>query len=494
MPDAIAVVTGLGSVGPTSKATPVSVVGNTFVLDANALSGALNGSYLKIVVATRCRTGGLTVQSVQYWKKNQSVLPISPNIYVDLTSHTHTRSQNTSYTNVTKNIINDSEVARSQSYDDCSRAIGRAFGIYPPDQSKRLVLRWVNDAVAAARKQFSTMRGYLHWYSELQGVYRPCANGFAMIGSLDRNFAIKTMGAAAELARVYVVAKGEPNPSTELVMAVAFRFLSGPYGEEITCDDRSLWGVMTDRAEKDCDDLTMVACAVVDAIKRGPLPSNVDPVVQYIDDSFRAAYFVQGQATPNVAQCPSGGHCFMLLERRQAGGTSPNLANALVVECTTPMGVPGYDRAVEQSDGSLTVCALKPYDLQKYTAIVALYTATDTYFVRRDTGVQHLGASATDIISGGRGDIYIERIPRLTRLPPSIREGQAYFFYERWTQDMYEALRKFRTGQKDILCRAGQATWTSHTKGVFSRPVFGGSWAVLEGSTIDYTHRQPTLS
>lgn len=478
MGDSIIVITGKGPTGRSSKAV---VATNAGALGPADLAHASNGDYVKLVIARQCRGGGLVVQAVQYWKKKDSGQLLDG----------HGASSLLGYQDVTEKIKQDSKQARTLSFHACTTAIERALGLYPPGQAKTLFTKLLNKAAVQVRKPFESMRGYLHWYSELEGVYRPCANGFAMIETLDRAFALEIMASAIQVAQDYLSMQGVRAPDTELVLAVAFRFLSGPYGEEITCDDRSLWGVMTDRKEKDCDDLSMVACAVVDAVKREPtLPDGVDPAIAYLASTFRKAYFVQGEATPNVAQCPSGGHCFMMLERASSGGSdaAPCLTNALLVECTTPMGLPGFTQFNDKTDSEYTVAALKKYDLNKYTAVVALYTATATYFARHGKSVQHLGVPATDLIAGTDPSICIEAVPPLGPLPETIEAGQEYLFYEQWTAELYDALAAFRSSPQTPACRPGVATWSTTDRGPCCHQVFGGMWAVLSMSDCTQSH------
>ena len=47
----------------------------------------------------------------------------------------------------------------------------------------------------------SDMSGYVHWYSLLDGVSRPCVNGFRMMAFLDFGVAVQLLHNACSLAR-----------------------------------------------------------------------------------------------------------------------------------------------------------------------------------------------------------------------------------------------------------------------------------------------------
>ena len=340
-------------------------------------------------------------------------------------------------------------------------------------------------------------KGYAHWYSLLDGVYRPCVNGFRMMGNLHVDVAVSMLNNACKLARMYVkqfdFKKRLNKIEDELVLTVAFRFLSGPYGTETGNDDRSLWGVMTDREQKDCDDLTMVACAVVYAIKNatGLDLTMHDPALEYLHKNFTRAFFVQGEATPNTAKCKSGGHVFMILTRSTADGGGPvttqSFRNGLLVECTTPMIPPGWDRVENdgENDTGKFVCALKRYDLEKYTSVVALYTPLSMHLVKTDKG---LGVPATDLLTNdptGNRRIHIHTNEPFVIEDKLIAKAQSDFFYEYYDETFVAQLRAImKLGEEEAIPGVlGRASWGRHPKSTsnvcFSYKVGGGTWSIF---------------
>lgn len=346
---------------------------------------------------------------------------------------------------------------------------------------------------------FNNKKGYVHWYSELDGVRRPCVNGFRMMEFLDPVLAAEMLsnacGAARKYIRIFEPVYSNNGSEIELVLTVALRFLSGPYGEETGNDDRSLWGVMTDRKQKDCDDLTMIACAVFHAIKRAPdLPlEQYDDAVAYLKDTFTQAFFVQGQATPDVAHVGAGGHVFMILTRGNVVPvTVDSFRNGLLVECTTPMMPPGVKRSHPESDDTGTlVCSLKDYNLEKYVDVIALYTPRDTYFLKTGTA---FGVPAKTLLGSPGPDVSVHKLPQFIIDSELIASGQTNFLYEHYDKDFVAQLRRLlKLGQEDGAKPASMgadyngASWgfpPRTASKVVAFDVGGGAWCFFQSSDM----------
>ena len=247
---------------------------------------------------------------------------------------------------------------------------------------------------------------------------------------------------------------------------------------------------MSDRAQKDCDDLTMIACAVFYAVTQ---PINLewetyDSAITYLRQTFVRALFVQGEATPNVAQCASGGHVFMVLTRTafdkpNTALTSKSFINGLLVECTTPMMPPNVEHSQPESDdGATFVCGLKPYDLNKYTSIVALYTPYDTYFVKTE---KDFGVSASVLLGKEDSKVYIHRNSQFKVSSELIASGQSNFLYEYYDGVFVKQLRTLMGLGTHPASEGGNfrsAAWGSPPRTsseCFSVDVGGGTWCIF---------------
>lgn len=463
----IVVVTGLGD-DRRVKSRATRVEPNT--LPISTLSHVASGAYAKVLRATR--TGG------------QWLVPNGNVTYIKIEEEKRGVKYNKrGFIDVTKKIKGESQYVRQEAWHFLKREF--AFKL-PVDQKKRRTGLWFGN---------NGMKGYIHWYSDLDGVSRPCVNGFRMMANLDTLVAVEMLHNACKLAREYIkffapftYKKGAT--LNELVLAVAFRFLSGPYGEETGNDDRSLWGVMSDRAQKDCDDLTMIACAVFYAVTQAINLEweTYDSAVTYLRRTFARALFVQGEATPNVAQCASGGHVFMVLTRTafdqpNTAMTSKSFRNGLLVECTTPMMPPNVEHSQPESDdGTTFVCGLKNYNLNKYTSIVALYTPYDTYFVKTE---QDFGVSASVLLGKEDSKVYIHRNSQFKVSSELIASGQSNFLYEYYDGVFVKQLRTLMGLGTHPASEGGNfrsAAWgcPPHTASeCFSVDVGGGTWCIF---------------